>query len=117
MTLSKLVYSTSGLNHCSKCGKPLRKCNCASINDAKSRQIESITIGRETKGRKGAGVTVISGIQYSKEELKILAKELKILSGSGGTIKSNIIEIQGDHRAAVKDYLEAQGLKPKLTGR
>ena len=116
MTLSKLVYSTSGLSHCSKCGKALRKCNCVRINDTNSSQIESITIGRETKGRKGVGVTVISGTQYSKEELKILAKKLKTLCGSGGTIKSNTIEIQGDHRVVVKDYLEAQGLKAKLAG-
>lgn len=61
---------------------------------------------RETKGRKGKGVTLIKGIAVSPEELQKLAKRLKALCGSGGTIKESIIEIQGDHRQFLKQYLE-----------
>jgi translation initiation factor 1 len=116
MRSSKLVYSTSDLSTCSKCGKALRKCRCVNIINTNSSQIEPITISRETKGRKGSGVTVILGIQNSKKELKALAKKLKTLCGSGGTIKNTTIEIQGDHRITIKDYLEAQGLKTKFSG-
>ena len=76
----------------------------------------TIRVGRETKGRKGAGVTVITGIPLAEEQLKSLAKELKARCGSGGTIKDGIIEIQGDHRDLLVEELAKRGLKAKRAG-
>ena len=76
----------------------------------------SVRVGRETKGRKGAGVTVISGMPLADDELKILAKELKSRCGSGGTVKDGVIEIQGDHRNLVLEELAKRGFKSKRTG-
>jgi translation initiation factor 1 len=65
-------------------------------------------ISRETKGRKGKGVTLISGLALAETDLKALAKQLKTLCGSGGAIKAGVIEIQGDHRDAIKQLLKKQ---------
>jgi len=68
-----------------------------------------IRVSRQTKGRKGKGVTLISGVPLSGDELKVLARTLKQKCGSGGTVKDGIIEIQGDHR----DMLVAELSKNK----
>jgi translation initiation factor 1 len=70
----------------------------------------------ETKGRKGKGVTTVSGIPLSEADLKNLAKKLKQSCGSGGSVKDHIIEIQGDHRAVLKGQLESMGYTVKLAG-
>lgn len=70
----------------------------------------------ETKGRKGKGVTTVSGIPLPASELKPLAKKLKQSCGSGGSVKGHIIEIQGDHRAQLKSQLETLGYTVKLAG-
>lgn len=75
-----------------------------------------IRISRQTKGRKGKGVTLISGLPLSTEDLKTLAKELKTLARSGGTVKGAQIEIQGDHRQLLKLHLEKQYPQVKLAG-
>ncbi len=116
MSESRPVYSTSGDNRCPGCGKPLRKCRCRFASKKHSSHAGVIRIGRETKGRKGSGVTVISGLQVSDQELKLLAKKLKALCSSGGTIKQGVIEIQGDHRLKAKQYLEQQFENIKLAG-
>jgi len=75
-----------------------------------------VRIKRETKGRKGKGVTTISGLELDEKELKVLAKTLKKLCGVGGSVKDFIIEIQGDHRDKLKAHLEKVGHKVKLAG-
>ncbi len=74
-----------------------------------------IRLSRETKGRKGAGVTLITGFQ-GHPDIKKLAKRLKQLSSSGGTIKQGVIEIQGDHRTEFKVFLEKEGHTVKVSG-
>jgi translation initiation factor 1 len=73
-------------------------------------------IRRETKGRKGKGVTTVSGLALGPDELKILATRLKKLCGSGGSVKQGVIEIQGDQREIIKAELEKQGFTAKLAG-
>ena len=70
----------------------------------------------ETKGRKGKGVTLISGIPLDRERLRDLAKALKQTCGSGGTVKEGIIEIQGDHRDLLVDALKKKGYTVKRSG-
>lgn len=116
MSESRLVYSSSGSPTCRGCHKPLRKCRCHPAGSKKGAAEQVIKIGRETKGRKGKGVTLISGLPLSEVDLKILAKQLKALCGSGGTIKNGVIEIQGDHRERLKPHLEKQFKQVKLAG-
>ena len=75
-----------------------------------------IRVGRETKGRKGAGVTVITGIPTHPEGLKQIAKELKQKCGTGGTVKNGVIEIQGDQRDLLVQELSARGYTVKRVG-
>lgn len=75
-----------------------------------------VRIRRETKGRKGKGVTTIDGLALGPDELKVLARHLKQLCGSGGSIKQGIIEIQGDHLKIVQAELAKMGYIVKLAG-
>ena len=71
---------------------------------------------RESKGRGGKGVTLITGLPLNSDELKKLAKELKQLCGTGGTVKDGVIEIQGEQREKLKPFLEKKGFKVKIAG-
>ncbi len=75
-----------------------------------------VRVGRETKGRKGAGVTVITGIQSHPDGLKQIAKELKQKCGTGGTVKNGVIEIQGDQRDLLVEELKNRGYTVKRSG-
>ncbi|NMP32811.1 stress response translation initiation inhibitor YciH [Thalassotalea sp. M1531] len=73
-------------------------------------------VRRETKGRKGKGVMVISGLGLNANELKKLASKLKKTCGCGGSVVAETIEIQGDKRDAIKNVLESEGFKVKFIG-
>ena len=75
-----------------------------------------VRIQRQTSGRKGKGVCLISGIDADDAELAKIAAELKKKCGCGGAVKDGVIEIQGDKRELVKSLLEAKGMKVKLAG-
>lgn len=77
---------------------------------------KNIRVARSTKGRKGKGVSLISGLPLDNVGLKALAKELKQKCGTGGTIKDNVIEIQGDHRELLVNELNRRGYKAKKAG-
>jgi translation initiation factor 1 len=85
-------------------------------NPPKQKHDGIVRVGRETKGRKGAGVTVVTGIQSHPEGLEKLAKQFKQLCGSGGTIRNGVIEIQGDHRDLLVDELQKLGHSVKRSG-
>ena len=75
-----------------------------------------VRVGRETKGRKGKGMTVVTGIPLATDELRGLAKKLKQKCGTGGTVKDGTIEIQGDHRDLLMKELQDLGYTVKRTG-
>ncbi len=113
---SRLVYSDETGSTCLKCGQPLRKCQCNNKSTNSSRFDGIVRIQRETKGRKGKGVTLITGIPLTGDELKSLAKSLKQRCGTGGTIKNGVIEIQGDHRDLLLGLLQEKGWRVKKAG-
>ena len=76
----------------------------------------SVRVGRETKGRAGKGVTVITGLPLRAAELETLASQLKRRCGSGGTVKEGTIEIQGDHRDLLVTELTRLGFSAKRSG-
>ncbi|WP_372880158.1 stress response translation initiation inhibitor YciH [Psychromonas sp.] len=100
-----LVYSTDS----GKINQPAEK-KKAPVGDG------IIRIHRETKGRKGKGVILIKGLQLDEKALKELAKEIKKRTGTGGSVKDFVIEIQGDQRDLVKTLLEKKGYTVKLAG-
>ena len=75
-----------------------------------------VRVGRETKGRKGKGMTVVSGVPLHPEGLRDLGKKLKQKCGTGGTVKDGVIEIQGDHRDLLVTELQTLGYSVKRVG-
>ncbi|WP_291968933.1 stress response translation initiation inhibitor YciH [Candidatus Symbiopectobacterium sp.] len=75
-----------------------------------------VRIQRQTSGRKGKGVCIITVLDLDDDALTALAAELKKKCGCGGSVKEGTIEIQGDKRDLLKRLLEAKGLKVKLAG-
>jgi translation initiation factor 1 len=63
----------------------------------------------EKAGRRGKTVTVIESLPRNRTFLKDLAGELKRACGSGGKVGETHVEIQGDHRDNVRDFLRAKG--------
>ena len=68
------------------------------------------------KGRAGKTVTVIKGFEGDQAELKNLAKTLKQLVGSGGTVKDGEIIIQGNYREILMEKLRDMGHDVKRVG-
>lgn len=102
---SRLVYSTDGGRIQPEPEKPLREKGDGIVR-----------IQRQTSGRKGKGVCLISGLDLDDAELQKLAAELKKKCGCGGAVKEGVIEIQGDKRDLLKQLLEVKGMKVKLAG-
>jgi translation initiation factor 1 len=75
-----------------------------------------VRIQRQTKGRKGKGVCLVTGIDADDVQLKLIAAELKKVCGCGGSLKDGVIEIQGDKREQIKAHLEKKGMTVKLAG-
>lgn len=112
---STLVYSSATGRICPQCEKPAAGCDCAR-KKAVPEGDGSVRVGRETKGRKGKGVTLVSGVPLAGDALAELAQQLKKKCGSGGTLKDGVIEIQGDHRDFLLVELQKRGYKVKKAG-
>ena len=110
-----VVYSTDTGRVCPGCGHPVNQCCCSTAGKPEPGD-GIVRIHRETKGRKGSGVCLITGIPLGDKELSLLAKKLKKRCGSGGTVKNGIIEIQGDHRELLAELLDKEGYRVKLAG-
>ena len=75
-----------------------------------------VYLHRDSKGRGGKTVTLVKNLKLSDEDLKALAKTLKQACGVGGTIKEEVIEIQGDQRQKIARVLNDLGYKVKIAG-
>lgn len=109
------VYSTEQGRICPGCDQPVTSCRCKAQQAVPSGD-GIVRISRETKGRKGKGVTLASGVPLTDDALKSLAKNLRQKLSSGGSVKDGIMEFQGDQRQALKALLEKEGYKVKLAG-
>jgi translation initiation factor 1 len=75
-----------------------------------------VRVSRQTQGRAGRVVTVVSGLALTDPELTALASELKRRCGSGGTVRAGVIEIQGEHRDTLVAELARRGIAAKRAG-
>lgn len=76
-----------------------------------------VNIARQTAGRGGKTVTVISGfVGIGRAEKAQLAKKMQEACGAGGTVKEGRIEIQGDRREQAARILAGAGFRPVFSG-
>lgn len=114
---SRLVFSTETGRVCAGCGKPSAQCVCGKKQALPNVKNDGIVrLMRETKGRKGKGVTRVTGLLLDAGSIKDLARSLKQLCGSGGSVKDGVIEIQGDHRDMLEKELKNLGYTVKRAG-
>jgi len=73
-------------------------------------------IRRESGGRGGKTVTVVTGLALDQAALVALCKRLKSLCGTGGTVKDGALELQGDHCEPLVGLLAREGFKSKRAG-
>jgi translation initiation factor 1 len=114
LSKDRIVYSTEQGRICPGCSNPVNQCTCRKQTSPSGDG--NVRVSRETKGRKGKGVTLIKGLAMDAATLRLMSKKLKTMCGSGGTVKKEIIEIQGDHIERILDYLKEQGIKAKQAG-
>jgi translation initiation factor 1 len=110
-----IIYSTAHGRMCPTCSKPIAACVCRQKKGIPKGDV-IVRVGRETKGRKGKGVTVITGVPLDVTELKELARQFKAMCGAGGTVHDGVIEIQGDHREVLLEELKKRGWTAKHVG-
>ena len=108
----ELFYSTESGMLCSQCSQPTGECSC-NPSAQQGDDEKTVRVGLSNKGRKGKMVTLVRGLRMVPGELKNFAGQLKRTTGTGGTLKKGIIEIQGDHREKMCGILEKLGWKVK----
>ncbi|QXE89589.1 translation initiation factor Sui1 [Geomonas subterranea] len=109
-----VVYSCEFGRMCPGCGKPVSACACKKSSAPAGDGV--VRLRRETKGRGGKTVIVITGLPLDAAALTALAGELKKRCGCGGTAKEGVIEIQGDHAEVLLAELIKRGYKAKRAG-
>lgn len=112
---SALVYSSERGRICPRCGWPQERCACAK-KPAVPAGDGVVRVGRQTQGRRGKGVTVVTGLPLAGTALDELCTQLKKKCGAGGTVRDGAIEIQGDHRDFLVAELADRGYRVKRSG-
>ena len=114
-TKKRPVYSTDSARaqRCPRCGT--FPCRCPKPKSLPPEQ-QTAYIHRESKGRRGKTVTLIRNLKLTPTDMASLCKGLKKACGTGGTVKEEVIEIQGNQREKVATELEKLGYKTKLAG-
>ena len=126
---STLVYSSENVaaRRCPACLRLVTECICKTKhNTLADHSLGKLSLGklgdgiirlhRETKGRKGKGVTLVKGINLPDPELNQLANKLKSGCGVGGAIKGGVIELQTADRNKIKTLLENMHYTVKIAG-
>ncbi len=90
---------------CPRCGLPLELCVCKVLD----RETESKIRVYSKKAKFDKMMTVVEGI--SPDEIDRTTKELKKSLACGGTAREGTIELQGEHKMAVKKALAKLGYK------
>lgn len=125
----RLVYDSDALQpgRCPTCAKRLDRCTCGQSRvqrravgaAAKAVNVPRdgvVRLLRDRQGRGGKTVTLITGLSGPASALTALASELKRLCGAGGTLRGDVLEIQGDFRDRLRAELERRGYTVKIAG-
>lgn len=107
------VYSSAAGRICPGCGQPERGCRCGDKPDAAVPDRPVAKLRLEKAGRGGKTVTVLFGLPRNAVFLKDLAQELKRACGTGGAVREDGVELQGDLRDRVREFLAARNFVVK----
>ncbi len=110
---SRMVYSTDpGENQrCPHCGELVAACTCTAAPAVPKKPVVKLRL--EKGGRGGKEVTVLYDLPANPAFLKDLASKLKRALGTGGTAKTDSVELQGDYRERLRQLLPTLGFKVK----
>ncbi|MFN7983542.1 MAG: hypothetical protein U0Q11_16980 [Vicinamibacterales bacterium] len=108
---ARLVYSTGNSEKCPVCGWPAFDCRCSGKNTAQETVPAKVVakLRMEKGGRGGKTVSVVYDLPRNDAFLKDLCQELKRTCGTGGTVRENTIELQGDLRDRIRACLLRRG--------
>jgi translation initiation factor 1 len=106
---SRLVYSTDTI-------VPRKENPPKKVQQRSHVSQKKVAVRLERKGRGGKCVTLIEGLHISAKDRESLLKQFKTQMGTGGALKDNTLEIQGDHRDTIMAILQDRGYKPKRSG-
>ncbi len=101
---------------CPHCRRPVQLCSCTAPQPLPPAGDGTVRVARQTQGRKGKAVTVVTGLPLTADALAALARSLKAACGSGGTVKDGVIEVQGEHRDRIVALLLHAGWRVKRAG-
>ncbi len=93
--------------NCPRCGLPKELCVC----DEMTREGQRIRV-RSDKRRYGKIVTLVDG--FKDVDVDKVAKELKRRLACGGTMKNDVVELQGDHKSRVRGVLADMGFSTDM---
>ena len=96
---------------CEQCGELEESCDCpppAKKLTAPENQTAQLSIKKRKKGKL---VTIIRGLSAKGNDLSPLLGKLKKACGAGGTLKDELLEIQGDHLERVRSLLKELGYR------
>ena len=110
----RLVYSTDSEPDKESAPQPL-PANPAAPMPMRQKD-QPVIVGIERKGRGGKTVSILTGVMNPPHGKEALVKLLKSKLGTGGTVKGEEIEIQGDHRDKIVEILRELGYKAKKSG-
>ena len=86
---------------CPRCGEEESKCRCEAPRGPRGTPVFRLRLER----RRGKAVTICAADGLPEADLRELARGLKALCGSGGTVAGNEIELQGDQRERARSWL------------
>ena len=113
-TNARLIYSTDTGGKCPVCGWPQRDCQCSTRKAVEAVPARVVAkLRTEKKGRGGKTVTVVDGLPRNAAFLKELSQELKRACGTGGAVGEGAVELQGDLRERVREFLRKKGFVVK----
>lgn len=98
---------------CERCGALERDCNCPPAPPPglpPEKQTARLAVEKRKKGKL---VTVIRNLPAEGNDLPGLLKQLKDTCGAGGTLKDQVLEVQGNHLDRVRSALKRIGFRVK----
>jgi predicted translation initiation factor SUI1 len=96
---------------CERCGELEEDCTCpppTKVLTPPEKQTARLAV---EKRKKGKVVTVVRGLSADENDLPALLSQLKAACGAGGTVKDDVLEIQGDHLKRVRGLLAEIGYR------